>query len=297
MPKSDTTTIELLRSAWRQAPPSRFLDYKEFLVVLCDAVRQQVGSYPYKQYASDLGLTSPNAAYIIAHGYRKMTAEQAHALTHRLKITGTERRFFFKLREYTDSDDEAERTHIFSELVAIKGRTLENDAERQRLQFFRDWQHSAIFELVGLNGFQSDPEWICGRFYRHITPEQAAASLRLLEDLGLIYFDAEIGRHRKAQTTVRPGDETEGLAIAGYHLHAIEMAQSALSQTPEDEREYAAMTLTVSEKAARRLKEDVQLFRRYAVFLSEQGAPPEGGESSDRVVQLNIQLFPVTRSS
>jgi uncharacterized protein (TIGR02147 family) len=63
-----------------------------------------------------------------------------------------------------------------------------------------------------------------------------------------------------------------------------------MAQVPESEREIGALTLSASAEVAERLQQDVRLFRRYATFLSEQCEKP------DRVVQLNMQLFAVTKS-
>jgi uncharacterized protein (TIGR02147 family) len=157
------------------------------------------------------------------------------------------------------------------------------------LRFFSDWHHGAIFELVGLSEFQSDPAWIASRFYKHLTPEQVTRSLALLEKLDLIAYDPEAKKHVKKNASLSTGDDVRGLAVVGYHLQMMDLAQASFSQTPADSREIGAVTLSVSEDMALRLKEDIRLFRRYVIHLSEQCQQP------DRIMQLNLQLFPMTR--
>lgn len=286
---SKNRSRNVLRSAWHQSPPSRFLDYKDFFATLYAKAQQEISRYTYQQFSQDLGFSSNNAAYIVVNGHRKLNEEQARQAIASLDMTGVERRFFLKLMEYTDTQDEAARLPIFQDLVAIKEKHITSDHDRNMLKFFSEWYHSAIFELVALENFQSDPAWIADRFYKKLTPDQIQKSLELLEHLNLITFDAEKGRHVKRNQSLSTGDEVRGLAVAGYHLQMLQLSQSALSQIPHEDREIAATTLAVSEDVAKRLKDDLRTFRRYAVFLSEQTPSP------DRIVQLNLQLFPMTK--
>jgi uncharacterized protein (TIGR02147 family) len=280
---------KVLKAAWRQSPPSRFLDYKDFLRTLLAAAEEVLGRYSYQQFSNDLGFTAGNVAYVVIHGYRKLSAEQAETIIGTLGITGPERRYLIRLREYTDCRVEAERLELFQGLVEIKDQVLEEPRDRLMLRFFGEWHHAAIFELMDLDEFRSDPEWIASCFYKRLTAEQATKSLGLLSELGLIAYDEAAGRHVKRQRTLTTGPEVQGLAAAGYHLQMIQLGQEALSQIPAEEREIGAMTLSVSEAVLGRLKEDLRLLRRYAVFLSEQCEAPE------RLVQLNFQLFPITK--
>ncbi len=285
------STKTLLRAAWRIDPPSRFLDYKDFLRSMQREVEAKAGArYPFHQLSQDLGFGSQNAVYIIIHGYRKMNAEQVEQVVAALGLTGSERRYFLRLVAYTDCAESERRAH-FDALAAERGKTLDDDHDKLLLRFFGEWHHAAVFEMIGLAEFRSDPTWIAERFYPRITPEQVKKSLDLLESLGLVRFDDTAQRHVKLQKSVGTGDQVRGMAIVGYHLQMLELSQAALSSVAAEEREIGALTLAVSEDVARRLREDVRLFRKYAVYLSEQCDNP------DRIMQINLQLFPVVRSA
>jgi uncharacterized protein (TIGR02147 family) len=289
-PEPRASTRDLLRSAARSAPPSRFLDYKDFLRALHGHVADQTGRYPYVQFSRDLGFDRSNVAYVVLHGFRRLSREQAVAIAETLDLVGVERRFLEKLVDYTHARDDETRRRAFDELVALKERVLASGQDRLMLRFFSEWHHGAIFELVALPEFQSDPAWISSRFYRRLSEEAVRDSLALLTEMGLIREDPALGRHVKTSRTLSTGDEVRGLAVAGYHRRMLEMAMGAVSEVPANEREVGAVTLAVSAEALERLKADVKLFKRYAVFLSEQCETPE------RVVQLNLQLFSVTKA-
>jgi len=59
---------------------------------------------------------------------------------------------------------------------------------------------------------------------------------------------------------------------------------------PAESRDISTLTLSVSETTFREIKAEVQLFRKHlsAIACADQFA--------DRVYQVNIQLFPLTRT-
>ncbi len=106
--------------------------------------------------------------------------------------------------------------------------------------------------------------------------------------MGLIALN-EHGILAKTKTSVSASDSVLAIAKAGFHMQMMERAKDALNLIAADEREFGATTLALSESHFQRLSEDLKLFRRYAIQLADLS------EQKDRVVQLNFQLFPLTR--
>jgi uncharacterized protein (TIGR02147 family) len=69
----------------------------------------------------------------------------------------------------------------------------------------------------------------------------------------------------------------------------LQSASSAIDNVPHDEREISSLTLCVSHEVMLELKQRIRDFRRELLHFAEQAGAPE------RVVQLNFQLFPVSR--
>jgi uncharacterized protein (TIGR02147 family) len=85
------------------------------------------------------------------------------------------------------------------------------------------------------------------------------------------------------------GAETRGLHIASYHRGMMERAMAAIDLVAAVERDISSLTLCSSTGGLRLLKDRVQRFRRELLELSAREKDPE------QVVQLNFQLFPLTR--
>ena len=69
----------------------------------------------------------------------------------------------------------------------------------------------------------------------------------------------------------------------------LDLAKRALDQLPREQRDISSLTLCVAESTLPVIKERIREFRRELLQLAELEALPE------RVVQLNFQMFPLSR--
>ena len=69
----------------------------------------------------------------------------------------------------------------------------------------------------------------------------------------------------------------------------LDLAKRALDHLPREERDISSLTLCVAEAALPLLKQRIREFRQELLQLAAQEASPE------RVVQLNFQMFPLSR--
>jgi uncharacterized protein (TIGR02147 family) len=152
------------------------------------------------------------------------------------------------------------------------------------------WYVPAIRELVGCDAFQEDARWIANAMLPPIKPSEAASALTLLLKLGLLERDAA-GKLRQTSAIVSTGAEVRGVHIVRYHTEMIARAAQSLDRVPAAERDISALTLTVSERGLARLKQRIQEMRRELLSMAESEA------ERTRVVQLNVQLFPLSRST
>lgn len=282
-PETDIKAVSAL------VPVARYLDYRGYLQAIYLHMKEVTGTYSYIQLASDLGYSATNVVHLIIKGKRKLTAKAAQKVVLALGLRGTDRQYFETLVEYNNGTDALTREGLFKRLLALKARTLSTPLEQSQLEYYSEWYHPVIREMVGMPEFKSDPHWIAGRITPRILPEQARKSLELLTSLGLVAHDAERGRHVLSSPHVTTGDEVAGMAVVRYHQRTIELARESITSVEAQRRDVSSLTLCVTEETANRIKLEVQQFRKRLLALAD-----EAGEG-DQVYQLNIQLFPFTK--
>jgi uncharacterized protein (TIGR02147 family) len=80
-----------------------------------------------------------------------------------------------------------------------------------------------------------------------------------------------------------------GHHVVKFHRTMMQLAAASLDHVPREEREIASVTLCLSEEQLGQLKGELQTFRDHLLQKFQAVA------DSARVVQLNLQMFPLSQ--
>lgn len=150
------------------------------------------------------------------------------------------------------------------------------------------WFLPAIRELAARRDFVAGPAWIAGQLLPPIAPAEAANALEILERLGLL-VRTEDGRLVQGQALLTTGAESRHIHLRAYHRVMLERAAASLDLVSAAERDISSLTVCLGPRGLARFKERIARFRRELLELSALEDDPE------QVVQLNFQLFPLSR--
>jgi uncharacterized protein (TIGR02147 family) len=151
--------------------------------------------------------------------------------------------------------------------------------------FYSCWYTAVIWELAGVPGFQSNPEWIAKKIRPNITPSEARKALADLVQLGLLERSKN-GRLVKTQLNLLTENEVVSSAIAQWHRDMIKRGADSIDSVPREQREISSVTCSMSLATAKKIKEKVQKFRQEILDIASQDRFPEV------VYQVNFQMFP-----
>lgn len=248
--------------------------------------KEQQPTFSHRAFGRRTGFRAPNHLQRVIQGDRNLTHEAALRYAEAMNLDAEEREFFCVLveREHASPDEQP--------LLAERLQALARYRRAKRLDeaysaYHSHWYIPAIFELVSCEGFQNDPAWIAPYLRPAIHVEEAALALRVLRELHLVEEDD--GRLVPVEPVLTTGAEARRKAIADYHRSMIERGRDCIELIPSDERDISALTLCVSEDSMVRLKERLREFRKELLSIDTSKEGPK------QVVQLNLQLFPLTR--
>ena len=159
--------------------------------------------------------------------------------------------------------------------------------DHAQFRIFREWHHSVILEMVALKGFRPIPDWVSCKLRGMVTPSQVQESFDLLMELGLLVKTANGYSQRDPMLTTE--DEVQDMMVKLYHQQMLRISANMMNELPSAERDVSALTFSIRRSDFPNLKKHIQLMRKELLDFS---AKP--GEADD-VVQVNIQLFPLTR--
>jgi uncharacterized protein (TIGR02147 family) len=264
----------------------KYLDYRAFLADYYKAKKRR--GFSYRAFSRAAGLGAPNYLKLVIAGQRNLTAAMATRFAQACGLHGESAEYFEQLAEFNQARTSEQRNHSFERLTAFRRYRQAQKLEVAQAEYHSTWYLPAIRELVSSRGFREDPEWIADALVPAIKPSEAKQAIDMLLELGLLERGSN-GRLRQCSAVVSTGPETRGMNIANYHAEMMRRATAAMELVRAPERDISSLTMCLGPKGLLRLKQRIQDFRRELIALAESDS------ESSQVVQLNFQLFPLSK--
>ncbi|MDD9946390.1 MAG: TIGR02147 family protein [Myxococcales bacterium] len=266
-----------------------YVDYRRFLADHYDHEKAQRYGFSFRLFSRRAGIRSSNYLRLVIDGERNLSRTMAERFAQGCSLSGAEAEFFCELVEYCQAETTRERSRAYERLAAYRQFRAARRLDAAQAAYHSTWYLPAIRELVRHPAFDPDPKWIAHQLVPPITAREAARALSLLESLGLLVRDHD-GQLEQADPVLTTGPGPLGHHIYTYHHMMLERAAAALDEQDREERELSCVTLAVSDDKFDEIKARVRAFRRQLLQEAEREPKPE------RVVQVNFQLFPLSRA-
>jgi uncharacterized protein (TIGR02147 family) len=265
-----------------------YRDYRTFLRAYSERVQAEKAGFSAAEFAKRAGLRSPNYLNLVIAGERNLAPDAACRFAEACGLRDDALDYFCTLVAFNQAKTARERELHYGKLQSFRRFRASHRLDAAHSAYHSEWFIPAVFELCARPDFDADPRWIGRTLLPAISPKQAQQALDVLQELGLLTRD-ERGHYRQAQGTVETPEGPLGHHIVQFHRTMLERAADALDHVPRAEREIASLTMCVSEARMQELKAELEAFRNRLADRYQADEQPE------RVVQLNFQLFPLSR--
>lgn len=265
----------------------QYTNYRVYLRDYYEFKKKTVPAFSLRFFAEKAGLSSHAHLKLTIDGKRNITKNTVVKLIHGLGLDGQRAAYFESLVFFNQAQTDADKQVYYAQLLKASPRSKLHKMDAAQFRIFREWHHSAILEMVALKDFRPIPDWISKRLGGLITPAQVTESLKLLVELGLLVKTANGFRQRDPLITT--DDEVQDMMVKMYHLQMLKLSADMLSTLPGPQRDVSALTFSIKREDFPNLKKHLQLMRKELLDFSAKA-----GEGED-VVQINIQLYPLTR--
>jgi uncharacterized protein (TIGR02147 family) len=273
------------------APPLEvfaYLDYRAFLRDYYLEKKDRRG-LSYRAFSRRAGLRSPNYLKLVIDGERNLSDEMAARFAKAVGLEGDAAAYFGELVRFSQAKTTPERNDSYARLTGYRGYRRAQPLELAHAAYHSTWYLPAIRELCARRDFRDDAGWISRALWPSISKAEAASGLQTLLDLGLLVRD-DSGRVVQGEPLLSTGPETRGLHIRNYHRTMMQCAADSMDTIAAKDRDISSLTLCLSRGGLARLKQRIQRFRRELLEIATLEEDPE------QVVQVNFQLFPLSRS-
>jgi uncharacterized protein (TIGR02147 family) len=265
---------------------SEYLDYRDFLKDFYEEKKSKHSFFSYRLFGAKIGIDSSYLAKVLIKN-RNISNAAIDKIAVFCGLKDREADYFETLVHFVKAKSLKESKLLFEKLLSLKNTSSKALLENQ-YSFYQKWYHSAIRSLLEFYDFKGDYKALAQQLSPPISAKEAKESIRLLEKLKLVGKDAD-GRYRMTDVAITTGPQWSSLAIAAFQEETIRLSLGSLTRHPKKHRDISTITMNINEDNFEEIREKISEFRNSIInYVHEQ-------ESPDRVVQLNIQIFPLNK--
>ncbi|MDB5102432.1 MAG: hypothetical protein JWP91_121 [Fibrobacteres bacterium] len=265
-------------------------DYSDYRLFLRDWLHaQKADGHPitYETLGEAAGFTSKGFLTQILQGKTNLPERMIGDIAKALDLRKKERDYFDLLVRFNQAKRAAQRAELHRRIqegfkADVKALALD------QFEYYQKWYYSAIRSLLGYYEFRGDFADLAKQLEPAITPAQAKRAVGLLEELGLI-VRKEDGLYHLTDRLITSGESFVSHAVIQFQRETMELAKEALETFPKNKRSGSTLTLGLSEAGYRALEEKLRVLRQEMVEIARFD------KEIDRVIQVNLHAFPMTR--
>jgi len=265
----------------------RYDDFRALLKDRYQDLKNRDPKFSHRYFCHKAGYGSSSAFSDVLSGRRKLGKAAALRLAKALHLSRDEEEYFLDLVDFNQAGTLEEKNLYYAKLLALKGAHLDV-LSPEKYEYFSKWYHAAIRELLYFHPCKGDFRELGRRLSPPVPAAQVKKAVLLMERLGLLAKDGQ-GRYRQTSKLVSTHDAAGSLLVENFQAATMQLAREALDRHAPAVRDISTVTATLSEGSLERVKAAIKALRQTVLSLAEQD------ESVDRVYQLNIQLFPLSR--
>ena len=265
-----------------------YTNYRQYLKDYYEVRKQLDPGFSLRFFAKMAKFPSHGLLKYLMEGKRNLGKRTLDKLSAAFAFNGEQSRYFENLVFFNQASNLEEQQFYYKKLVAFPGKSTFKRLETSQLKIFENWYTIAIREMLNLKEFKGNAEWIVAKLLPPIQKREAAESLNLLLVSGLIKRTAN--GYAAADPDITTSDEVRSFLVKSYHDQMLKLAAWAQDEIPGRDRDISSVCFAIKESELPNLKKQLQLMRKeLRNFAAESG-------KGERLVQVNLQMFPLTRA-
>jgi uncharacterized protein (TIGR02147 family) len=264
-----------------------YTDYRHYLRDYYEEQKAKIPAFSYRYFAQKAGFNSSGLYKDIVDGRTGITRSLILRFSKAMKLSKKQEEYFETMVYFNEAKTIEEKNLYFERLMRYhNSKAFRVDAGQY--EYYSKWYYIAVRELLEIGNFKDDYSAIAQSLNPTIRKEQAAKAINVLRKLGLIRKD-KYGYYKAMDKILTTGPEIKSLGIANFQKAMMDLAKEAIDRHPARHRNISTVTFSVSQETCNDIKAELDACRKRILGMVDRS------ENEDRVCQLNMQLFPLTR--
>jgi uncharacterized protein (TIGR02147 family) len=268
--------------------PFHYTDFRKYLNDFFETLKSESTDITYARICRETNIKSPGHLSLILHGKANISLDLARRFAALCKLKSRETRYFLTMVRFNQEKKTASKRELFEQLISFSDSCIYRVGPHL-YKFYDKWYYSVIRALLEFVPVKEHFDTLARMTIPSIRPDQARAAVMLLVDLGLVERD-ESGFFRPTRKSIDTGSTVTSVMVNNFALSMLDLAREALDRFPREERVFSCVTAGIDSAGYEEILVELREFRRRVAEIAVR-------RPADRVVQVNFQVFPVSRSA
>lgn len=279
----------------RPEPPDIYA-YTAFRRYLADWFKWKKAAHPafsHRLFAARLGSSDPSVLSNLVKGRRNLSETRIPGFARAMELSEDETSYFTLLVRLGQAGPGEGHEQAWAALMEHRVRRQGPKLDPDQIKVLSKIHFSAIRALAECRGFRADPRWIAQQLALDLDPETVSEALVVLTRLGWLGREATTLAPRTPVMS-RAANVAAPAESYGYHRDCQRLVGRVMDELHETSvaRSVALFGFTMAVPANR--LSDVRRLLWEALHKVLQRAE-RWTDERDRVVQVSLQLFPLTK--
>lgn len=266
--------------------------YQNYRTYLRDYYQQQKKAFryfSYRYFSNKAGINASAFLYYVIENRRNLTKSSILKISSAIGHSREEAEYFENLVFFNQGKTIQEKTLYYTKIIEAHRPFDMQTINKDQFEFYAQWYHSVLRELVTLVDFQNDYKKLASMIFPPINEKQARKSIALLNKLGLIERDDD-GCYQQTNRIIGVSPKgADGCIIEKFQQEMLALAVQSYDRFPRTERLGAATTFCISRPAFELFIVKSREFRKELLEIARLDDNP------DHIIQLSMNLFPLAR--
>lgn len=278
---------------------SDYMDYRLFLADFYRTkklqTRNSIRPYSYAIFSAAADIKSPNYLKMIIEGKRNLSLDMVSKFARACGLNKAQTDELKLLVKFNQEEDPADRNYALKQLseYRVEQKLKQGKLDRKIFEKVPNWIGWIIYAMVDQEGVSFESTHLKDLLRGKASESEIQEALDGLLSSGELMRDPVSGKIAKGKPTEAP-EEIPSALVRKLQMQLMYLGLESLYQDEAKEREFGALTLSLTEKEFEEIKFKLRQMRK---SLHKDNSIARMSSKGERVYQLNLQLFPVSNAS
>lgn len=260
-----------------------FVDYVDFLSSWFEYQKENQYGFSYRSFNQRAGIKSPNYLNRVITGQRKLSEKFLPNIIEAMALDEFEAQYLSLMIKIDKCKVEAEREELICQLINLRSEKCQGKLTKPMLHYLSRWFYPVVREMVTL--YQTvDSKEVAMQIRPPVSVKEIKQSIDFL--LKNEYITVKNGKYIHSTPILTTGDEVVSDIVSHFHRETLMLTAEELTSMPLSERDVSSLIMALSEKTFKKIKSEIQIFRKKLLQISEEE------KRADRVYHVGFQLVP-----